>query len=284
MRPHKLAITSVAQLGRFDEIADERARYRTEVVKLAPGSFPQVTAELSLGAASYEGIFYGVVGDEVSSLFHQLSADPAASASVPDHLRKDQATWHGARQAERISVSRIRRSLISDVQLQSITKELAGIALEPVELVEVDVNRCVQHGDLHCANVLFDDRGRPMVIDYSNTRRSFASIDPLTLELSTIFHMDAPDRGGWPSEQQAILWPDIDSFCVGAPYEDYLRACRRWASDLAGSEQEIWAVAYGYALRQLKYNDTDKTIARAIVSSCIERLLGWARSSVENGR
>jgi hypothetical protein len=31
-------------------------------------------------------------------------------------------------------------------------------------------------------------------------------------------------------------------------------------------------VAYGYAMRQLKYGDTDKALARALIRACIARL------------
>lgn len=269
-------IMSVAKVGTFDAIAVERTNYHAEVVKLAPGSFPQVTAEIGLGAGQFSSIFYGVVGADVKSLFDVLVDDPAAGATVPVQLRADQATWHGARQVEKLRVSTIRRSMVGDVVLQGLGGELAGIDLGPVEAVEVDAARCVQHGDLHCANVLFDDVVRPMVIDYPDVRRSLASLDPVALELSTIFHRDAPNRGEWPSEEQAENWTDIDQFSAGSPYEGYLRACRTWASEIAGSEQEVWAVGYSYALRQLKYGDTDKVLARAIIRGCITCLLGIA--------
>lgn len=269
----KPIITSVAKVGHFSEIADERSRYRTEVVKLLPGSFPQVTGDIEFGAACYAGIFYGRVGAEVRSLFDEIAANPEGAALVPTRLQESQATWIGARQRERVRVSTIRRSLIGDVDLQAKPAELEDIDRAAVELVYVDIERCVQHGDLHCANVLFDDRGRPMIIDYRDTGRAIASLDPIVLELSTIFHKNAPNRGGWPSEEQASQWPDINAFCAGAPHEGYLRACRQWALAVAASEQEVWAVGYSYALRQLKYDDTNKVLARAIIRACIERLV-----------
>jgi thiamine kinase-like enzyme len=173
-----------------------------------------------------------------------------------------------------VRVGAIRRRLIGDVALANIEGELQGIDIVAVELLEIDVAHCVQHGDLHCANVLFDDRGLPMFIDYPETGRTLASLDPIALELSTVFHKHAPDRHGWPSEAQAVDWPDVGAFAAGAPYEAYLRACREWAMAVAGSQQEVLAVGYAYALRQLKYDDTDKVLARAIVRGCISALTG----------
>lgn len=265
---------SVARIGSFEDIAAEREKYRTEIVKLANGAFPPVTAEFSHGAAGFAGIFYQVVGAEVRSLFDELTANPAAAAAAAERLRQDQATWHGARQVERVRVSAVRRTLIGDVALQMHNHYLGGIDLAVVENVEIDVARCVQHCDLHCGNVLYDDSGRPMVIDYPDTGGAFAALDPIALELSTLFHKDAPDRTGWPTEAQAGHWPDIDAYCAGAAYEPFIRSCRAWAESVAASPQEVLAVAYSYALRQLKYDDTDKALVRAIVSACIAGLVG----------
>lgn len=269
-----VTIMSVARIGSFDDIAAEREKYRTEIVKLANGAFPPVTAEFSHGAAGFAGIFYQVVGTEVRSLFDELTAKPGAAATAADRLRQDQATWHGARKVERVRVSAVRRALIGDVALQMHTHHLGGIDLAAVEALEVDVARCVQHCDLHCGNVLFDDSGRPMFIDYPDTGGAFASLDPIALELSTIFHKDAPDRAGWPSEAQAKQWTDLDDYCAGAVYEPFIRSCRSWAESVAASPQEVIAVAYSYALRQIKYNDTNKALMRAIVSACIVGLVG----------
>lgn len=267
-------IMSVARIGNFQDIAAERSKYRTEIVKLANGAFPPVTAELNFGAAEFAGIFYQVVGTDVRSLFDELTADPAAAAQAAVRLQADQATWHGAGQAERVRVAAVRRTLIGDVALQLVAPQLGGIDVGPVELIEIDVLRCVQHCDLHCGNVLFDATGRPMIIDYPDTGGAIASLDPVALELSTMFHRDAPDRAGWPTEDQAGRWPDLDAFCGGSVYEPFIRACRTWALAVAASEEEVVAVAYSYAMRQLKYDDTDKHLARDIIRACIHRLVG----------
>lgn len=268
-----VTIMSVARIGGFDDIAAEREKYRTEIVKLANGAFPPVTAEFSYGAAGFAGIFYQVVGAEVRSLFDELTANPVAAATAAHRLRQDQAIWHGASSVERVRVSAVRRALIGDVALGMHNHHLGGIDLALVENVEVEVARCVQHCDLHCGNVLFDDGGRPMIIDYPDTGGAFASLDPIALELSTIFHKDAPNRAGWPTEAQARQWTDLDAYCAGAAYEPFIRSCRAWAESVAASPQEVLAVAYSYTLRQLKYDDTDKVLVRAVLKACIAGLV-----------
>ncbi len=265
-------LTSIGKVGKFVEIEVERSRFFGEIARLLPGSTPQITAELSLGASSNAGIFYGVVGTDVTDLFGKLVADPVGAAGVPALLRANQKPWLDAKDNVRLRVGTIRRRLIGDVELATIQHELKGIDITAVELLEIDAAECVQHGDLHCANVLFDDRGLPMIIDYPDTGKTVSSLDPITLELSTIFHSDAPDRAGWPSDDQALSWPNISAFAPGAAIESYLVACREWAIESAGSEQEVWAVGYAYALRQLKYDDTDKDLARAIIEAAITAL------------
>lgn len=77
-------LTSIAKLGNFSEIETERIKYRNEIARLVPGSTPQLTGEITLGAAGYAGIFYGVVGTEVTDLFKKLELDPNGAAAVPE--------------------------------------------------------------------------------------------------------------------------------------------------------------------------------------------------------
>jgi hypothetical protein len=213
----------------------------------------------------------------VRSLFDELASNPAGAADVPAQLRAEQANWIAARSDLIGKVRSIRRSQIGDVMIASLDQSLLeGLHFDAVEDLSIRLSKCVQHGDLHCANVLFDHVGRAMFIDYLDTGLAPACLDAIALELSTIFHKDAPDRHEWPTEEQAEQWTDIDIFSAGAGYEAYLRGCRAWAVDVAGSEEAVWATAYAYAMRQLRYADTDKTIARAIIRSCIARLNDWA--------
>lgn len=265
-------VTSVAKVGAFEEIGAERSRYNSEIARLRPGSTPQLTGDISLGASGYAGIFYAVVGTEVTDLFVKLSADPRGAAEVPSQLLAAQAPWSAARGLERMRVGAIRRRLISDVELATVEGELRDIDIAQLEALEINVALCVQHGDLHCANVLFDDRDLPMLIDYAEAGSTLASLDPIVLELSTIFHKHAPERNGWPKEEEALQWHDVSTFAAGAPFEAYLLECRLWATSVAGSPEEVLAVGYAYALRQLKYGDTDKVLARAIIRSCITAL------------
>lgn len=267
-------VTSVAKLDTFAEIQSESEKYQAEITKLLPGSFPQLTGDLRVGASGFAALFYAVVGEEVTTLFDKICTDPSGAADATNNLRTAQEPWLGATVSSRMRVSSIRRQFIGDVALYDVREHLDSIDINLIEAQEIDVAMCVQHGDLHCANVLFDVRDNPMFIDYMETCHTFASVDPVVLELSTIFHTDAPSQTTWPSDTQAENWTEIGLFSTGTPFEDFLRTCRQWSLDVAASPQEVWAVGYGYALRQLKYQDTDKALARAIIRACIAALSG----------
>lgn len=269
----KVLVTAVAKVAPLTVIREEADRYQNDITRLAPGGFPQVTERIEVGAGNVGGLFYGMVGADVESLFQRLAVSHSEVATIPTTLRALEAAWYQGKQVASVRVAQIRRRFIGDAQMPGIANELAGIDITAIEAQTVSVASCCQHGDLHCANVVFDQTGRPMLIDFGDTGPSVAAIDPVTLELSTIFHTQhSVLPGGWPMEVNMNEWVEVDRFIQGCAFGPFIRACREWALAEAGSPEEVVAVAYGYALRQLKYGDTDKVLARALIRACIARL------------
>jgi CheY-like chemotaxis protein len=268
-------ITAVAKVAPLTDIHDEFGRYNTDILRLAPGGFPTLTLRVDAGAGRTGGLFYGMVGSpEVESLFDRLAAGHASVAGLPAAVRQIEQPWYLAKQAATVTVGQIRRAFIGDPQLHAIQAELGGIEISAIETRTVQVARCCQHNDLHCSNVVFDNTDRAMVIDFGDAGLSYAAVDPVTMELSTIFHMQHTRLPpGWPTEAAMSQWPEIDVYTEGCAFRPFIGACREWASGEAASPQEVFAVAYGYALRQLKYADTDKALARALIRTCIARLV-----------
>ena len=65
-----------------------------------------------------------------------------------------------------------------------------------------------------------------MLIDYGDVRRANAALDPVTLELSAVFHPDiAGVLGDWPTVDQISNWADIDAYCKNCPtpVDDFVR-------------------------------------------------------------
>jgi hypothetical protein len=100
-----------------------------------------------------------------------------------------------------------------------------------------------------------------VLIDYGDVKEGPAAVDPVTLELSVLFHPDRPKVSGWPSQAQAKEWGDIRTYTENCQFADFVGACRQWAERVGVGPREISACAYGYLLRQLKYPDTDKDLA-----------------------
>jgi len=135
------------------------------------------------------------------------------------------------------------------------------LALEDEAL---NIDFALQHGDLHGENVLINPDAVPLLIDYGRVDRAPVATDPIVLELSFLFHPDSPFKeSGWPTAEQARAWGDLDSYLEGCPSPEVIRACREWARRLA-PESVCFTLAYAYAVRQLRYSDTDHSLAVAI--------------------
>jgi len=268
-------ITAVAKVALLSTIQDEDARFQNEIARLAVGGYPPLSERVVVGAGKYGGLFYGMVGDTVDSAFDRLAAQHPTANQIPAEIRVVEAQWYAAKIIETVSVSRIRRTFIRDTDLPAIQSQLGGIDISQMEVQQVRVAQCCQHCDCHCANVVFDQGGRPMLIDFGDAGQSFASVDPVTMELSTVFHVQRNTLvAGWPSNARMARWVTLEEYVQDCPFPDFIRACRDWALAEAGSSQEVSAVAYAYGLRQLKYEDTDKALARALIQACIAHVTG----------
>jgi len=267
----RLVTTAAAKVSSLQETTAEAQRYQQDISRLLPGGFPQLAAKVDVGCGSTGGLFYGMVGEVAENLFTRIASGKEEVPQIPGRLRRILGTWYQGKQTEQIQVSQIRRRFIRDTALPGISHELTGIDITAIESTAVAASSCCQHGDLHCANVVFDGGGQPMLIDFGDAGQSFASVDPVTLELSTVFHSQHTlISAGWPNEEAVTAWANVDEFTVDCPFAAFIIACRHWANEEAGSEGEVVAVAYGYAMRQLKYSDTNKVLARALIRACVQ--------------
>jgi CheY-like chemotaxis protein len=266
-------ITAAAKVASLSDIEDEQVRFATYISRLPPGAYPAIAQSVAVGAGAFGGLFYQMVGANVESVFDRLSGGRPGLASVPGLLRQIQGPWQAAANPEPVSVGRLRRKLLSDTAIPRIRAELQDIDISAVEVIQVPASQCCQHGDMHGANVVFTDGNQPMLIDFGDCGPSFAVIDPITLELSTIFHSQRIRLpGGWPTAQAMRAWSDVDRYCDGCQFASFIRECRAWAVAVAGSEAAVVAAAYAYGMRQLKYPDTDKELARELIRGCIDYL------------
>jgi hypothetical protein len=247
----------------------ELNNYTVHIPLLEIGRFPAFIQKVAAGAGESAGIFYQF-GTDFELLTNILHCDPDRAALIARKLQHAERNWtHGAPQST-LSVKEIRRFLVSDEGVFAVSGHLAGIGWEAFERRTAQAVICSQHGDLHCGNVLIGPHDEPIFIDFASLGNSPASLDPITLEFSTVFHPGSRlGSAAWPTVAQAEQWYDIDAFAVSSPFEAFLRATWDWALAVSAGKREILAVGYAFAIRQLKYQDTDKELARAIIRASI---------------
>ena len=186
-----------------------------------------------------------------------------------EHLKSGLRPWtESARRTVSSTLGDLRRVRLSDARLAG--SPAASRLAERGDGFEVDLRELICHGDLHGENVLVPaESDRPVLIDFGDTGPGLAATDPVTLELSILFHRNGPARDAqhgtglnWAD------WADLDRFAAGAPMEAFIRAVRSWALEVASNE-EVLAFAYAHSLRQVKYSDVNQDLAMQIAESAI---------------
>jgi CheY-like chemotaxis protein len=269
-----LAALTVAKIAPLADVEDELRRFNDHVVTLTPGIFTPLMSQISAGAGSFGGAFYSLDEGFDRSLFDLVTEDAEAAASAVVELSVGTQRWREGRPATRVLVRELRRRFLTDDQLtEGIRERLAGTPWEALEQAEIQVRPCPQHRDLHGLNVLVDHDARPRMIDFGSVGQATAAVDPVTLEFSLMFHPAAPTfNDGWPSTDDLLALDNRPVYLERCPIRAYVEACRTWSIAVAGSNAEFFATAYGYAVRQLRYENTNKDFALAIIQACCTAL------------
>ena len=206
--------------------------------------FPPLTDLVFAGTGDKGAIFYSVADRYDRSLFDVLRENPDEAGPVVGRVAEITRRWTEDAPRETVEVGEVRRLLLPDDKRAGLDQLIDEEATSQFESRSVSVRRCTQHLDLHGLNVLVDADLTPVVIDFGTTGPAVGMIDPVALELSTIFHPAAHGiRGDWPSLEQAEQWIDLDTLVEGCPFEVFVRACRAWANDVGpGGRAQLAAV------------------------------------------
>ena len=263
----------VAKVDLLARIKDELARYQQHVAPiLGIGTFAPLAGDVSHGCGRFGAAFYTLAENGYQDLFNVSISDVATSLTAVNHLRDSHSQWKGISVSTNQSVGTIRSSYISDEQFAPWRCKLGHDRVEQVEKITIPVKNSVQHGDLHGLNVLVDTEGRPLIIDYGNLGQHPAAIDPITLELSFVFHPNHPKLYGWPNVEQAACWFDLTDYTRGSRLREVVNACREWSLSTT-TEKQLAGVVYAHAVRQLKYEETNKPLALAIAKAATTVLI-----------
>jgi CheY-like chemotaxis protein len=263
---------AVAKLGTLSAVTDEGGRFDNLVARLEAKVTPRKLVTLEAGAGALAGVFYSLAAGFNETAFQAACGEgghaTAAVASVESGTRR----WRDGVNESRRTVREVRQRLLSDEGLTRLLLHFDLAWTAEFEVRQIQTRWSCVHGDLHGENVLVAHDGSAVIIDYGDVGEGMVSLDPVTLELSLLFHPKGPLRpgnagfGAWPTQAQAAAWGDLDQYVIGCPAEAFVRECRSWAVRSAAGHREIAATAYSYLVRQLKYGDTNKDLALALLT------------------
>ena len=248
----------------------ERENYHQYVSPLLKmGHYPALSRDIEAGIGKREALFYQFADEYAESLFGVLEENESTAIAVVRGLRDIFAPWAEVSEKKIFSVRDLRTRRIDDLQIQPHRGVLG--ATGEFEESEQEMTTSFQHGDLHGFNVLCNESGTPIVIDFGNVGLGPSCIDPVVLELSVLFHRDSPFRSiSWPTEEQAEAWFDLEEYLRGCPVPEFIKECRQWAIE-TGGPNDLPPIVYTEAVRQLKYEDTNRELALGIARAAMQK-------------
>ena len=265
---------AVAKLSSHADIEREANCYAIHVARLASAATPRMLATLEYGAHTLAGMFLGLADGSDASAFSILLDPDRGAAETICRVEAAMTPWIDGVPETSTTVAELRRRQIDDQSLEQLRNELGLNWIQEFETRAVQARLGCCHGDLHGSNILVTPSG-VQLIDYGDVGPGPASLDPVTLELSLLFHPDAPDKdSAWPSLEQAKNWGDLAAYLDTCPFPEFVRECRAWAFRAAAGQREVAASAYSYLVRQLKYDDTDKDRAIALLDGVRNHFAG----------
>jgi CheY-like chemotaxis protein len=256
---------AVAKLGSLADVRDEGVRFDNLVSRLAPGATPRKLAVLEFGAGALAGVFYGLAEGFESSAFDVALHQDGRAANAIKGVEAATKRWTDGVAQTRRPIRDIRQRLLDDKSLTAILSRYTIPWSEHFEASQIQTRWACIHGDLHGSNILIAENGSAVLIDYGDVGDGPASLDPVTLELSLLFHPQRVDLGGWPSLDRARQWGLLQLYLEECPAAEFIRGCREWLDRVSAGNREIAASAYAYLMRQFKYNDTNKELALALL-------------------
>ncbi len=271
---------AVARLGDISSIQSEKTRYQQLVhTQLGSGAFAHLIDDVCAGAGNCAGAFYWFAGEGAGGtaydtlLFDLLPDNDARAEAAVSRLAVKLMPWVEASHQKEVTVESIRKLLLSDEDLAALSPDLPFDPSD-VESQRVYVRFGPEHGDLHGLNVLVRADDDPVLIDFGSLCSGPTALDPLTLELSMLFHPRSPlaiDEGDAPDLSD---WFDDEKYVGECRSPAFAKACREWLRARAATDAEVAALAYAYALRQMRYpHAARKAAALKLAETAAERLL-----------
>lgn len=253
----------VAKLGLSSKIQKENESYARHVRLMPMNTFTPLLLSMDKGLREYSAIFYTLAEGYTDTLFQAVQNDPCKAVDVIKKVRNSMERWSTARKVSRVKIGEIRRAKLNDTDFNKLTTQYDIEDIKDIEDIFVNISKSCIHGDLHGGNVLVNQTGTPILIDFGDVGFNYTSLDPITLEMSLIFHPDCVVSEVSHEIRPSINnWPNIDQYCQDNPFKEVIKYCRNWAYDISGDDKSVLAAGYAFAVRQLKYDtvSADETI------------------------
>jgi hypothetical protein len=177
-------INAVAKIGSRAAIQAEAYQYDTEVSRLSPNATPRRLEGPDFSDESAAGVFYSLTEGYDRSAFQVAVEALATVPSVIDHVASLTAPWRDGVRESRMTIGDVRQRILDDSKLKELAATYSLNWVTEFEQRTVQVRWCTIHGDLHGGNILVDQHGIPMIIDYGDIGEGSAPFDPITLEFS----------------------------------------------------------------------------------------------------
>jgi len=250
----------ICKIANSEIIDQETDNYNNYICRLPNNASARLIDTIKVGAKNKVGVFYSLAQGFNDHFFSERIL--SNSTNVFNTLKDFYEDWEVCE--KRVKIGEIRKLVLSDENLEKIIEKYNLNWVPSFEETNVQVNWGCCHGDLHGLNILVKD-DTVILIDYGDVKEAPACLDPITLELSLLFHPKGPLLVG-----NKISEPMVDSFLsdslqIDDDYcLDYINECRKWTSDKSIGRKEILSVRYAYLIRQLKY-DTNPEVASKLL-------------------
>ncbi|QLG96517.1 phosphotransferase [Pseudomonas yamanorum] len=263
----------VGKLGLASHVNKEILAYNAEVKHLRLGAFAPVLSFNDQGLRGFAAIFYVLADEHTDTFFQLVLTNPEAAIDVLSRVRAALARWSDSRSVMLVSIKEIRRHILSDENFQKIITAHGLERLLVLEEKNVEISEACIHGDLHGGNILVNSDYVPVLIDFGDVGAGYTCLDPITLELSLIFHPDARINGlAAQLESSSENWLDLNVYGKGSLLYPIIKYCREWAYDVAPHDESVLCMAYLFVLKQLKYETVPADVLIKILNGILGRL------------
>ncbi len=266
-------VHAIAKLDDIKNIDIEVNNYYQDISRLPVRAYAPQVGTVKGETSNSAGVFYRLLKPSDVPLFKVATMDDDRATQVVIKLRELLDSWYSNSPIEIISIGSIREKFLSNQEVSGLSEKYNLDWIQEIERIEVNARKSCIHGDLHGENIFVSDNNEPVIIDFGDVGEGHSVLDPITLELSLFTHPSVREKLTWQPDLEISSWQNLETYLHDCPYSNFIKECRNWSYSIAGDDLAVNAGAYGYLLRQLKYDDVDEDLILKLLLSIKESIL-----------